>query len=71
MNIMFLTNKQFIQMAESIFDPRMMFISRNDGLCNGDMLPTRDILINANGLKSLCRYSEEEIELIERVRQLD
>ena len=70
LNIMYLTNKQFIEVAESIFDPRMMFISRNDGLCNSDLLPSRDILINANSLKSLGRYNEEEISAIERCMQM-
>ena len=42
-----------------------MYISRNDGLCNTDILPSRDFLICANSLKSISRYSMDEITQIE------
>ena len=66
LNIMALYNKDFIEVAEKILNPTQMHISRNDGLCNTDLLPARDFLICANSLKSISRYSLEEIEQIER-----
>jgi len=52
-------------MTDAIFNPIQLYISRDDGLCNGDMLPSRDMLINANALKSCCRYTVEDISNIE------
>ena len=51
-------------MTEEIFSPVQLYISRNDGMCNGDMLPARDMLINANSLKSICRYTTHDIAQI-------
>lgn len=63
---MFLTNANFINICEKVFNPIQFAISKNDGLCNGEVLPTRDILINANSLKSIGRYSADEINEIEK-----
>ena len=65
LNILLLWNKDFIKITDEILNPEQMFISRNSGLCNTDMLPSRDMLINANALKSIGRYSLEEIAEIE------
>lgn len=66
LNIMLLTNANFIAICEKVFNPIQFAISKNDGLCNGEVLPTRDILINANSLKSLGRYTATEIDEIEK-----
>ena len=67
---MMLYNKDFIDVAESIICPKYMFISHNDGKVNSDFLPSRDIMINANGMKSLCHYTEEEIDDIRRLQAI-
>lgn len=64
--ILLIMNKQFAELTDEVFNPIQFFISRNDGLCNSDMLPARDMLINANTLKSMGRYSQEEVDLIEK-----
>lgn len=70
LNILYLYNKDFIEQAEKIISPRMMFISHNDARCNSDLLPARDTIINANSLKSLCEYTEEEIEKIRLLQNM-
>ena len=60
LNIMYLYNKDFIKIADEVMSPRQMFISNNDGYCNADLLHSRDTIINANSLKSLYQYTEEE-----------
>lgn len=65
LNILYLYNKDFIREAEHTISPRVMFISRNDGKCNADMLPARDQLIIGNSLRSVpAEYTEEEIRAI-------
>ena len=59
---MMLYNKDFIDVAESIICPKYMFISHNDGKVNSDFLPSRDIMINANGMKSLTNTLNSFIE---------
>ena len=70
LNILYLYNQDFIRQAERILSPRVMYISRNDGRCNGDMLPARDTIINSNALKGLCEYTEEEIKKIRRLQAM-
>ena len=70
LNILYLYNQDFIKQAERILSPRVMYISRNDGRCNGDMLPARDTIINANALKGLCEYTDEEIQKIRRLQAM-
>lgn len=69
LNILYLYNKQFIKLAEKTLSPRHMFISRNDGRCNSDFIHSRDIIINANSLKLMYRYTPEEIEQIKRLQR--
>ena len=64
LNIMYLYNGDFIRLTNDIFNPIQLYISRNDGQCNSDMLPSRDMLINANGLKSMCKYTLDEVNEI-------
>lgn len=71
LNILFLLNQEFIKVAEEILSPRHMFISRNDGMCNSDLIHSRDVIINANALKNLYEYTPEELEDIRRLQAMD
>ena len=71
LNILSLFNKKFISITDDVFSPNQMYISRNDGMCNSDMLPSRDILINANALKHLTEYTDEEKENIRRLQSIE
>lgn len=71
LNILFLMNQEFIRTASEILSPRQMFISRNDGKCNADLIHSRDVIINANALKNLYEYTPEEIEDIKRLQSMD
>lgn len=71
LNILFLLNQDFIKAAEERLSPRQMFISRNDGKCNSDMIHSRDVIINANSLKNLYEYTQEEIDQIKLLQSLD
>ena len=71
LNILLLFNQDFIKAAEAIISPRQMFISKNDGRCNMQVMHSRDTIINANGLKSLCKYTDDEIANIKRLQQMD
>jgi hypothetical protein len=68
---MYLYNREIIERAEHIFNPKMMYISRNDGKCNADMLFARDIMINANSMRSLCEYSQEQLDRIYKLQAME
>lgn len=69
LNVLYLYNRDFIEAAQ-IMSPRQMFISKNDGRCNEDMIHARDTIINANALKSLGDdYTEEELAEIYTLMQ--
>ena len=70
LNILYLYNKDFIDTAENVISPRQMFISKNDGRCNFDMIHSRDTIINANALKSLNKYTDDEINQIKRLQKM-
>lgn len=58
-------------MAEEILSPRFMFISKNDGMCNMDLIHSRDTIINANAMKNLYEYTQEEIDQIRALQLID
>lgn len=58
-------------MAEEILSARCMFISRNDGMCNADLIHSRDTIINANAMKNLYEYTQEEINNIRALQAMD
>ena len=70
LTILLLYSRAFIEAAENIISPRQMFISKNDGRCNMDMMHSRDTIINANSMKSLCEYTEDEIAKIKRLQAM-
>ena len=71
LNILYLYNKDFIKMTDDIFNPIQLYISRNTGDCNGDMLPSRDMLINANALKSIHSYTAADVAAIEACKHCE
>ena len=69
LNIWMLHVKEFIKVAQETISPRQMFISNNDGYCNMDLLHSRDTIINANALKYLSTYTQEEKDRIKWLQQ--
>ena len=64
LNVFHIINKDFLERAIQIFDPRnAMYISRNDGYFNKDVCVQRDTVICANTLMNMARnnYSEEQL----------
>lgn len=70
LNIMYLYNQDFIRLAERILSAKYMFISKDTGECNADMLHSRDTIINANSLKGLYQYSPDQIERIKMLQNM-
>lgn len=71
LNIYFIHNKDFIEIAEAVISPIQMFISHNDGRCNADMIHSRDTIINANALKNISKYTQQEIDQIRRLQMME
>ena len=72
MTVCHIINDAFFWRSYEIFNPRNnMYISKNDGMCNAQVLPQRDTIINSNTIINLSRkyYSEEELAEIEVVRK--
>lgn len=70
LNILYLYNKDLIRLADTVISPRQMFISRNDGCCNPDLIHGRDVIINANSLKTLYEYTPEQLNKIKRLQSM-
>ena len=72
LNIFLIINKEFYERCREIFNPRnAMYISRNDGKANSQVLVQRDTVINANTLLYLGRdnYSQEQLAKIDDVKR--
>lgn len=68
---MYIINRDFLQRAIEIFNPRNAFyISRNDGLFNNLVNHQKDTLINANTFIELGRgvYSKDDIDNINKIK---
>lgn len=68
---MYIINRDFLQRAIEIFNPRNAFyISRNDGLFNNLVNHQKDTLINANTFVELGRgvYSKEDLDNINKIK---
>lgn len=68
---MYIINRDFLQRAIEIFNPRNSFyISRNDGLFNNLVNHQKDTLINANTFVELGRgvYSKDDIDNINKIK---
>ena len=66
---LYLYNEDVIKVAEEVLSPNAMIISRNDGRLNDDMLFSRDVMINANALRGICDYSQDEMNRIKWLQQ--
>lgn len=71
LNVLLLYNQDMINVAMQTICPRYMYISHNDGKVDTGFLPARDIIINANALKHLCKYTAEQIEAIQRLQNME
>jgi hypothetical protein len=71
LNILFLLNQEFIRIADERLSPVQMYISRNDGQCNSDLIHSRDVIINVNAMKNLYEYTQEEIDDIRRLQSME
>ena len=68
---MHIVSDAFYQRAREVFNPRnAMYISRNNGMLDSDVMPFKDTLISANTLNDLTlhNYSPEEIEHIKQIK---
>ena len=72
LNILYIINQDFLNISETVFNPRNMYISKNDGYFSNDYSQQRDTLINVNTLLQLSRsnYSKEDLLLIESANGL-
>ena len=71
LNIIFLINKDIVENAEEIFNPRNnMMISHNDGRFNNKFNHERDTLVLTNALRNinLNKYTPEQLEKIHNVK---
>ena len=71
LNILYLYNKDFIRVADDIMSPRSLFISNNDGKLDSNMLFGRDVLINANAMKGLCKYTDDQVSRIKMLQAME
>lgn len=72
LNVFHIINRAFFLRGNEVFNPRnSMYISKNDGMCNMQVLPQRDTLINANTIHNLSfqYYTKDELEEIRRVKE--
>lgn len=72
LNVFHIINQAFFARAYQIFNPRnSMYISKNDGMCNMQVLPQRDTLVNANTIHNLSYkyYTKEELDEIRRIKE--
>ena len=72
LNVFHIINEPFYLRAREVFNPRnSMYISKNNGLLNKDVLIQRDTLINANALNDLTyrKYTEQELEHINAIKE--
>ena len=72
LNICHILNESFYERCKEVFNPRnAMYISRNNGMLNGDVLPQKDTLVNLNTLNdmSLRKYSDVQLEHIRKIKE--
>jgi len=70
-NVLLIINEEFRVQAEKILSPRnAMFISKNDGKVNSQMIPTKDTIVNINSLVHMSRsnYTQDQIDQINRLK---
>lgn len=73
-NILECINKAFAKRAAEIFNPaNVMYISRNDGKLNTDVMHQRDTMIISNTLVHVGRrkYSEEQLAQLRKIKEMN
>ena len=74
LNVVYITNKAFYEACAMVFNPRnSMQISRNDGKFNGEVLFSKDSMVNANSIIYLSRkkYTKEQLDIIKKAKEMD
>lgn len=69
---MHIISDAFYQRAREVFNPRnAMYISRNNGMLDSDVLPYKDTLVNANTMNDLTlqKYTPEELDHIKHIKE--
>ena len=72
LNVIHIISDSMFTYCRRVFNPReCMYISRIDGKVNGDLLPQRDTLINANTYLWLGRhnYNDKNLEKIAKIKE--
>lgn len=71
MNILWIINEELYNHVREVFNPRdAMFISRNNGYVDENMLHSRETLMNWNThhMMGMDQYTEEELEAIKLIK---
>jgi len=71
LTIMYLYNRDFINVCRQVLNPRMMFISANDGKLDDRLLHSRDVIINVNAMKNLYEYTQDELDSISKLQAMN
>lgn len=69
---MHILNDAFFERTNEVFNPRnAMYISRNNGMLNNEVLPQKDTLVNINTLNdmTLKKYSDSEMNHIRQMKE--
>ena len=72
LNVFHIINEPFFRRAYEVFNPRNnMYVSKNNGLLNLEVMPQKDTIVNANTLNDLTlgKYTEEEMTHIEAIKR--
>lgn len=72
LNCFHIINEAFFLRAYEVFNPRNnMYLSKNDGLLNREVLPQKDTIVGATTLNDLTygKYSEAQLEHIRRIKE--
>ena len=73
LNTHIIINKQFGNLCNRVFNPRnSMYISRNDGYLNTNLIHTKDLIVNTNAFVGISRqnYTAEQLQKIEYIKTL-
>ncbi len=71
LNVLHIVSNAFYERTNQVFNPRnAMYIARNNGMLNSDVLPEKDSLVNLNTLNDMTvrKYSNKEKEHIKAIK---
>lgn len=72
LNCFHIINQAFFKRAYEVFNPRNnIYVSKNNGMLNSEVLPQKDTIVNANTLNDLTlkKYTPEQLEKIKRIKE--